>query len=776
MLRAAAGATAGKADIDLALSKALAIDVGFAMLVLFVGSAVLMLGDIWAPDALRNWVDWGGAIGVAVASALVFQLVRLSAILDNHAVRRPDKTADFVELFLYFVATHTLLGAIVFLSTMPGVFGLNEVSLSHTDEVPPNEIHVWILVTIFALTFLPLLVGFLCVAAQDARSRGQTLLRDDVVSLPSLIVMVGVLSAVGLLAWAAASRLFTMTNDFGVFVTVAVIFAFIATIAAPNISRYWNERSEERLAHLEGVHLASIVIPMRPEIWVSKFDSILVRLVAPFSGATQKRYPHLLLLAVMLPLSALGFVLASPYGLVPIAVGTLIVLSLGRRWAWLEEDRETASRLQSTSSRDIHIGFENDLKDEALLGYAWLFILVPLALNQVQEWVQPFDPVDGAGTGNAFVDWVRFFGAELAKAVPFVDWWEIYSVDVATPFDASASGPLAKHLTFVSRALVDLVIMAALFQALGIWQRSRTQQRLYDAGQLDHFDPFTEASFFETGMYRTPDGLKPKKRFQKRVGAHVEIRRSLGRAPLPYSSQRLAEMLTSDNEDVRHGAKWMVDSFGVLTGTPEEQLRQLRNRWLLFRLPQLVLDSSALAREAIRNEKLEFERVLAALEASGSLLEEAEIGALYALLEVVRGSPEFGYAREIAYSLLGKAKSELAVGLLAMCVLENRHHQARPYWRDRIQAVTGIAPSLYEGRADARERAFSSLEVLGKRAEASLRQRKLALELLEWLATPYVQDDGNTGDRANSARIFAKDAAANVRASLGISDDGENGS
>jgi hypothetical protein len=101
--------------------------------------------------------------------------------------------------------------------------------------------------------------------------------------------------------------------------------------------------------------------------------------------------------------------------------------------------------------------------------------------------------------------------------------------------------------------------MAALFQALGIWQRSRTQQRLYDTGQLDYFDPFTEIAFFETGMQTGgTGGATPKPRFLKRVNEHVAARLALGRPPLPYNTHRLAELVKSDRPDVRVGAEWLI--------------------------------------------------------------------------------------------------------------------------------------------------------------------------------------------------------------------------
>jgi hypothetical protein len=82
--------------------------------------------------------------------------------------------------------------------------------------------------------------------------------------------------------------------------------------------------------------------------------------------------------------------------------------------------------------------------------------------------------------------------------------------------------------------------------------------------------------------------------------------------------------------------------------------------------------------------------------------------------------------------------------------------------------VDDIAPSIYEGRADTRERAYEALETVGRNAIANLRARKLALELLEWMAMPGKATDGATGDRANSSCQAAKDAAKRVAKSLNL--------
>lgn len=745
-------------------------------------TAALMIADIWNDELLNGWLEWLSVIAVFAVGWLGYQFTRLWFSWRWQSVARKKAPAarlgsdraplkrGFLELFAYFLLSLASLATIAFLST-EAAFGKNIVLLGRADDVAAHPVHLAIFLALFACSFTPLLFGFFLQARADAQARHQPMLRDDVVSPTSFLVIAAALWAVILLAWAAAGHLFSMTNDFGVIVTLLVILAFLAIIIGPHIARYWNDRSEEIAEARPKIHHNSALPIDVPAKLLSRIDSVLVRVIAPFSGVTQNGFglPHLLLIGTMIPLSALGYVLASPFGLIPIGVAMLIALALGRRWAWLEEDRETASRLQSTQGHEIFIGFENDLKDEALLGYACLFVLVPLALSQLQDWTHSFNAVAGATSGNAFIDWLRFFGAELAKAVPFVDWWEVYNVPVTTPFDTQSAAPLAKHLTFAARALVDLVIMSALVQALGIWQRARTQNRLYDSGQLDHFDPFTELAFFETGMQsRRGNKPVPKKNFLKRIEDHVVRRAALGQTPLPYNQRRLAELIDAESRDVSEGAKWMIANYGVLAGPPRIQLEQLNQRWLLFQLPLLVASGNAADLAIVRSEKLEFERVIVSLRPDCLSLTSEDVGKILQLLDVTKGAPEFSYGQSLAYELLGTLVVPEAIVALSLHLLEGRHYETRSDWRDRTLAFTGFPrPLLYLSKADARIRVLEALRDIGLNQLANRDMRVLALKLLEWMGTEGPTTSGETGDRASSARQSATECAEEVRRALG---------
>ena len=189
----------------------------------------------------------GTALAVIAVSALVFQFARLATIWQRHLLEKnkAPEAASLIELFAYLVLSHSALAAVVFLSTQPNALGLNDLNLSHTDRVAADLSQVLLVVGLFVLSFLPLFFAFFLQARQSVRLRNQRLLRDDVVSRMSLFIMLTLFGGIGLLAWAAAGRMFEMTSDFGVLVTGVVVIAFVATILAPHVARYWNDQSEK---------------------------------------------------------------------------------------------------------------------------------------------------------------------------------------------------------------------------------------------------------------------------------------------------------------------------------------------------------------------------------------------------------------------------------------------------------------------------------------------------------------------------------------------------
>lgn len=686
----------------------------------------------------------------------------LVTIIKKPAARRDDaerKRAHngFRELFAYIFLALTGLTALTFLSTQPGLLPWANLGLHGAGTADANLVHVGVLMACLALSFAPLVTSFWLHAKAEEEAFKRKVLRADAISAPSFWVAAAILgSIVALASWAAevsGNESAALASNLTFFVTLGVIALFVAFIFLPHLVRYLDQAGDKD-ADSGRVAAQGINIVTFPAQAASYLDSVLVRLIAPLTGATQKGrgVPHSFVLLSIIPLTGLGFVLAPPFGLIPIALGMLMVIALGRRWAWIEEDRETASRLLKTESPEIQVGFENDLKDEALLGYACLFLLVPLALHQTYGWqTTAFEITDASRASNLFFAWLSFFGAELAKAVPFVDWWEIYQVDLSPPIEAAAGNPLGKHLTFAARAMVDLVIMAALFQAIAIWQRSRAQKKLYQIGHVNHFEPFAEKEFFETA-FRGNAGA-PRTEFLEQVQKHIDARELLRLPGEPYNPERLADLLKSDSLNVRRAALWMVNTYQILTGTPQEQLRQLASNWLNLSFPQLSGSQRPVDRKRLLSEKHKFEQLLAELSEDTRALRKEETGLMLGLLEEVRQVPEFSFAQIEAVRLFGQLRNEYALLALAAHVLP----PSETDWRGRIQRKFGRMPNLFLGQAPMRIKVYEALEVFGINTAVALTVRTKTLTLLDLMTET---------DAATPARDRARKAADKVRESL----------
>lgn len=737
----------------------------FLSITLMLGGAAMLSAQAWLGGILISSAMWTVALAALLIGALGWQLSRLLIIwrklrpaISKKEFRRTDSEKritrqGFRELHYYLIACLIIMAVLAFASANYGTIGLIPFQITSLGEQKSNDMHVGLILAALVLTFVPVLTAAALQESLHAKTRSVPLLRDDVISPFTLIIVTAGTGLIVTLAWAAGNNLFAIQNDFGVIVIGAVLSAFVLFILAPHVSRYLRDRSEKSQVLLENVKVAGVTASA-PAQWVSNVDSIFVRFVAPLSGATQNGVPHLLVLATVIALSALGYVIAAPYGLLPIIIATLLIIGLGRRWAWIEEDRETASRLEKQDGTEIHIGFSNDLKDEALLGYASLFVLVPLILFQLQSWTGTFAET-GATTGNAFYDWLRFFGAELAKAVPFVDWWEIYSVEINTPFDASQSPALAKHLTFASRAVVDLVIMAALFQALSIWQRRRAQHKLYDNGHLNAFDPFTEKAFFRDGMRRKQNGrFEPKRSFSRRVKAHVLNREEHQGQRLPYSHRRLSELVCSEDLELKDGALWMIEEFDVLAGDPRVQLGLLQQQLSRESIPQLAASGTLASRRKLHSLKMDLERITQEFLSDQSWCRDREIGQFASILKDIKGAPEFSYGHLLIVELLGKQRSELAALVLSDHLIQDRHLDRIPRIIGRMTKTMMGRPGLFSEQTEMRVRVYDALECIAKNAFASEVAVRTVREICSIMETEVPKGDRSEVGRRRAQRVI----------------------
>lgn len=377
----------------------------------------------------------------------------------------------------------------------------------------------------------------------------------------TFIIIIGATGLIVALAtWAASSEAnrATINADWGERILIALAIAFVLAALAPAL----------RLADVASGAIGLVGRLISPfGRALSIIDSILVFAVAGAAGATQQslfvRYSSLF--GTLGACAAMGFWLEPPWGLAPLGWGLLVAIAISRRWAWIETDRELAMLNRRFVGPHLRIGFGQDLRDEALLSFAFLLLLVPLGLRQAQ--IGAFDAhyelfnVTLQEAENLRT-WIGFFGTELAKAVPFVDWAEVY--DVGGADDAIVRSEASQHFVFVTRILVDFVFLAALLQALSISARNAAQRGLFYEGQLDRLDPFLEPREF-------------RKLLRRGRGGRMEPDPELVVAFPHYDPIRLSELAGEDRDPLMRRA---VNAVRVAQGGSniEEFHRELARR------------------------------------------------------------------------------------------------------------------------------------------------------------------------------------------------------
>jgi len=310
-------------------------------------------------------------------------------------------------------------------------------------------------------------------------------------------------------------------------------------------------------------------------------DWTLVRLFAHAAGMehhnTFVRYSVLIL--TELALCLLAWFLPPPLGLLPAALGFVLAFSISRLWAWVEDDRALAILTRFSVKAPIKVGFREDYRDETLLGFMFALVLIPIVFMQMHVGrvfgVPLFTNAPASGIGP----WIGYLGFELAKALPIVDWADIYGLsegaDVMSP-----TRPIGMHTVFAARAVVDLVLVSALLQALTISARNRQQKTLYALKQITRLDEIIERRELKRILSR------PEARwFADDV---VDFRH--------YDRARLNELRnTSQSEELKHFVERILKESGETLDTAIEVLARLAaNR---APPPQLVDGLAAVKRE-----------------------------------------------------------------------------------------------------------------------------------------------------------------------------------
>ncbi len=296
-------------------------------------------------------------------------------------------------------------------------------------------------------------------------------------------------------------------------VTAIALLAGLEPILAAALGSWWRRRGGRWLRRQIGfirwplTVLGGVVVfvyRLPSTLW-SAIDAFFARVLAPLAGAAlsspARRYG--VFLAQMAIAVGLGLYAPPEIGLPAVLIAIGLIVAVARRWSWVERDRERFLIERSRRNEAELAGFDQDLRDEALVGLVLLFVLTPLALAQLQGWTcaagdcafelkggytLPPDPLAAA------VAWLGFFGAELAKSVPFVDWSEVFHVANDSPIEAGT--PFGAQVVFLTRAGLDLLLLASVLQAVQIAGRLRAQADAFEAAQLPILDQFAETARF----------------------------------------------------------------------------------------------------------------------------------------------------------------------------------------------------------------------------------------------------------------------------------------
>lgn len=371
--------------------------------------------------------------------------------------------------------------------------------------------------------------------------------RYEHVSGWSAILLVAIVALIGWLVWWAAG-----SDDanrkihalWGTWVVTGLSVAFVCVAAAPLIPRLIRNFGLER----PSTALASFLNKPIDWIggWLSSVDSLLVFAVATAAGTTRRNtiVRYAILSALVGTCAILGYYWPAPWAFIPISWGFILAFSISRRWAWIEQDRELAMLNPTLSQAHIRVGFAQNLRDEALVSFLSMFLLVPLALRQAQVLAGDslFTLTQQADIHSLEV-WISFYGTELAKAVPFVDWAEVYHVEGDAAVMAQTD--LARHVVFATRVLIDLVFLAALLQAISAGSRDAQQRDLFFRKRaIKRLDPFTE-----------PEALRALVR-KNAVGEWERNTERFDEFP-DYDVNRLVELTSSSDERIRHAADFL---------------------------------------------------------------------------------------------------------------------------------------------------------------------------------------------------------------------------
>ncbi len=375
----------------------------------------------------------------------------------------------------------------------------------------------------------------------------------DAEAMGALVATISVL-AIGLLAYLAGASGdgLSIEHTYGLVLGGVVIGVFAIVVFLDKLSELALVRGLSRAMRIVSGHAHFLAAFYN---WI---DTGLVRIGAGVVGMGHENaiVRYSVLAGSLGCLCLLGWFLPPPLGLAPCLFAFVFAVSVSRLWSWVEDDRALAAMTEYRATAPYRVGFREDFRDETLLGFIFVFLLVPVAMMQAHEGAfaeQLFKHADN----QPFEVWFGFFGVELAKAVPIVDWSEIYGV-TTNPDTIEMEGTASRHAVFLARVTVDLLLIASLLQALGIATRNRQQKRLYSARHIDRLDPFVERIEIDRAIRASASAGMDAVELQKlRQGDLVDFRR--------YNEDRLRQIYGSTSNKRTRG---FIEAIAAARGMP----------------------------------------------------------------------------------------------------------------------------------------------------------------------------------------------------------------
>ncbi|MCA8899992.1 MAG: hypothetical protein KDA53_01950, partial [Hyphomonas sp.] len=358
-------------------------------------------------------------------SAAILSLVPLALLLRDS----PDNFAHGPSLRLPLLSLALLVALTASLATA----GEMALGLAYTAPV------LACIFAMLALVFVPLVWNAANLARYQAEERRKTdAAVADLDSMPdsrdaeAMGALVATLVVGGIIVFAICAGIWNESVSFDNLIGIGVGFLVVGAFAVVVFM--------DPLADLLPVKWLSRVFgwaarAARPlAAFYEAVDTFLVRIVAVMAGMEHRSVGsrYVILGTMLVCFCVLGWYLPPGWGLIPCAVGIVTAVSVSRLWSWVEDDRALAALTDFKPSTPYRTSMREDYRDETLLGFLFVFFLIPVMMSDA-HWSGLFgDPrIDKLkmfilpnGEETGFLDWFGYFGVTLIKAVPIVDWAE----------------------------------------------------------------------------------------------------------------------------------------------------------------------------------------------------------------------------------------------------------------------------------------------------------------------------------------------------------------